>query len=637
MSFVRRFSTGMAIAGLGLLVAFSLLAGAATADAEEVPFEQCDRFETSLTKGDGSILIAALAGNYELCGGSTNPFAVNNVFLTQLEPDGSIDRDFGDKGIRSLGLDVEQAVVALLPAGPAQSVLATDRGLIKLRADGSLDPGFGEGGRVKVTATEVFGPRTISAAAIQDDGKIVVTASDPRFIPSEFGPVIVRFKENGEPDPTFGGDGIVNSPFIGDFYFFNMRDIAVDGEGRIVIAADAADPKPVVAIRLLPDGTPDPDYGTDGTGLARTEPSDDAIPSFSGDLRLFLGGDGAVRIYGTYQCLTYCKGNILWDLDPDGIQPVGSPRIIDEYSPDKFANASGIFQETPDGGLVSTSAPGRFDQRSFNVFKQFVGGSGGFEKTFKLSPFVGEVTSVSYAGGSVLAGGSAPGTPDGDQQMAVVKLDAMTGEPDPGFGTDGVVIVPQNECPYGEAPDRTGETPLAWARCRVKPPIIERKARFAKLRTRRPSLTGTVNLTRPPEMPAFMRQQASIRLPQRLKFARNGKAKIKASAMPSTNDPFSKPGKVKVRVRGRLITVDYVPAVSYIYDNEPGPPNESLRVSFKVPRGALRPVPRKARGSKFNVAVKATYLSVDGYPTFRAGEPRWFGGNSSSTRIKVKK
>ncbi|MBK8293878.1 MAG: hypothetical protein IPK93_03540 [Solirubrobacterales bacterium] len=585
MSFTRR---AIGSSTLILLFVSSGLAGAAMAKPAESPVP-CSRYEQSLTKGDGSILIAASAGNANLCSGSTNPEAVDHIYLAQLKADGSSDRNFADHGILNLAAD-QGGFVELLAAGSGEAVLVTDTGLTKLLPDGSFDPSFGQAGRVPFTGTDTFGNRQITAAAVQEDGKIVVAARDPRLILSPLGPVVARFEPDGAPDPAFGGDGVVNPPVVGDPAFFRMKDSALDGQNRIGIAADLGVANPIATIRLLPDSTPDPNYGTDNNGVARTTTSADSPPSFDGPLTLFADADGSVRLYGVYQCLTYCTGNILWELDPDGIQLPTSPRVIDQYSPGKFANGSGVFVETPDGGLVSTSAPGRFQETSFNVFKQFLDGPGGFEKVFTPSPFVGVVRSISYADGFLLAGGSAPDNPDRvGKYMAVVRLDAATGEPDPGFGTGGTAIVPPNECPYGDASPRAGEPPQAWKRCRVKRPKIAGKARLGHVNTRRPSLSGVVKLVNPPEAPRFVRQRVKLRLPKRLRPTRRAASKIKVNATVKSTDPTTRPDEVKVRVKRKTISIAYVPKAFTTGIFNTGPPNGSLRVRFKVRRGAFSP------------------------------------------------
>ena len=73
---------------------------------------------------------------------------------------------------------------------------------------------------------------------------------------------------DGEPDPTFDGDGrLASDPTA---YDERVTDIAIDAEGRIVVAYNATDPKVLgaskaVVSRYLPDGSIDSGFGGGGT------------------------------------------------------------------------------------------------------------------------------------------------------------------------------------------------------------------------------------------------------------------------------------------------------------------------------------------------------------------------------------
>src|SRR5690606_7272208 len=87
-----------------------------------------------------------------------------------------------------------------------------------------------------------------------------------------------------------GGSGhVVLSPS------FVARAVAVDGEGRILVAGhvDSAGQSDVVVARLLADGQPDPEFGTGGQRVV-------AVPgSIERARALALLDDGRIVVAGT--------------------------------------------------------------------------------------------------------------------------------------------------------------------------------------------------------------------------------------------------------------------------------------------------------------------------------------------------
>jgi uncharacterized delta-60 repeat protein len=147
---------------------------------------------------DGKIL---LAGG----GGSSNDF-----ILARLNIDGSLDSSFGANGKVSTdfgGFDAARAVAIesdgkVVAAGNGNNRFA----LARYNADGSLDSSFNGTGRVTTT----FTGQNIEAAnalALQDDGKIVAVGQAFLNFAGNF--VIARYNVNGSLDLGFGTGGKV--------------------------------------------------------------------------------------------------------------------------------------------------------------------------------------------------------------------------------------------------------------------------------------------------------------------------------------------------------------------------------------------------------------------------------------------
>src|SRR5215207_4120622 len=120
-------------------------------------------------------------------------------------------------------------------------------------APGDLDPSFGAGGKVVVP----FGDQPFGrGVAIQPDGRILVAGSGGD--PARF--TVSRLLADGALDSSFGAGGTVTSA-IGDFA--EARAVAVQPDGKIVAvgAAKGALNGDFAFVRYGAEGTPDPAFG----------------------------------------------------------------------------------------------------------------------------------------------------------------------------------------------------------------------------------------------------------------------------------------------------------------------------------------------------------------------------------------
>jgi uncharacterized delta-60 repeat protein len=112
----------------------------------------------------------------------------------------------------------------------------------------------------------VFVPGEAAAMVRQTDGKLVLGGwAKPGTDPFQFG--LVRMNEDGTPDATFDGDGIVISPFFGTHDL--VRTLALDDLStveieKIVVAGsvkpEGSSPEIFGVKRFLPGGSPDPEF-----------------------------------------------------------------------------------------------------------------------------------------------------------------------------------------------------------------------------------------------------------------------------------------------------------------------------------------------------------------------------------------
>ncbi len=214
---------------------------------------------------DGKILLA----------GSTDvPASGKRFALVRYNADGSLDAGFGSGGkvITSFGSQSDEAfamvvqpdgkiVVGGHTAGFGRGV---DFALARYNSDGSLDATFGNAGKVVTAIVGLDGRDSIYALALQTIGgqtHIVAAGGEGDFI-------VTRYKPNGDVDPTFGIgarlDGVFGS-IIGA-----ARAVMVTPDNRIVIAGHTMHDHAV--LQLTESGQRDPSFGG-GTGIVITRVS----------------------------------------------------------------------------------------------------------------------------------------------------------------------------------------------------------------------------------------------------------------------------------------------------------------------------------------------------------------------------
>ena len=176
--------------------------------------------------------------------------------------DGDLDPSFGHDGrvttpfaggssARAVAVQEDGMLVAAGVAGD-------EFGLARYEVDGQLDPLFGIGGKVATPIASAGGDEA-RALALQDDGMIVAAGSaDDREMFA-----VVRYGTDGTPDPGFGTGGVVTADLTSGFDIVN--GIGIQADGKIVVAGSVGTTRPKFAIlRLDAEGEPDPTFGDDG-------------------------------------------------------------------------------------------------------------------------------------------------------------------------------------------------------------------------------------------------------------------------------------------------------------------------------------------------------------------------------------
>ncbi len=199
----------------------------------------------------------------------------------------------------------------LLPNTPIR-ILA-----VRYLPDGDLDPDFGEGGQV------TFLPPVGNVWMAFD---VVITPSNKILIggradldPSDHDELLVmQLQEDGSFDPGFGQGGYVAFHPGSPFTDCSAYDIALQSDGRIVLAtkgvADEPGYVPFWSVRLLPDGTWDTSYG-DG-GLVKSQENGTYV------MKVAVGPNDEVLLVGSDAVVGSLQDLVTLQLDADGANVV---------------------------------------------------------------------------------------------------------------------------------------------------------------------------------------------------------------------------------------------------------------------------------------------------------------------------
>ncbi len=184
---------------------------------------------------DGKIVLAA----------RSDVGTAQRIALVRLRADGSLDPTFGSNGRVSAAGEARHQVlpfaVVRQPGGRLVVVgsdylndddylLSTSAlNLTGFRSDGVIDTSFGSSGTVKYTTGNGLGGLYVNATTLQADGKLLVALSSPNL---NFPDRVMRFAVDGEADAAFGNAGAFVS-----FGLSSIRAIAIQPDGDLVLGS----------------------------------------------------------------------------------------------------------------------------------------------------------------------------------------------------------------------------------------------------------------------------------------------------------------------------------------------------------------------------------------------------------------
>lgn len=252
-------------------------------------------------------------GKIVLAGTATDSGGHYDLLVVRLNADGSFDSSFGPGGkvVNQLGAGPNPTSVegglALQPDGKiVVAGEATDSAghyellVARLNADGSFDTSFGTGGKV-LTSVAPTTSADAYALALQPDGKIIVVGQGTDSA-GNYELLVARLNADGGFDSSFGTAGkVVTQLGASSSPYSNARGVALQPDGRIIIAGDATDSSGYdrfMVARLNADGSFDSSFGTAGKVVtqlgAGTSPSSSVFAlAVAPDGKLLVAGDAS--------------------------------------------------------------------------------------------------------------------------------------------------------------------------------------------------------------------------------------------------------------------------------------------------------------------------------------------------------
>lgn len=311
-----------------------------------------------IIQGDDRIVAA---GSILLSG--SGPPTRNDFALARYTSDGQLDPTFGGDGMVTTDFASSSMDDAgsLDLQGDGKIVVAgrssTQFGIARYNSDGSLDSGFGSGGKVTTDFPVSAGA---SGVAIQDDGNIVAIGVTVHGSSSDSNWALVRYLPNGLPDPRFGVAGKVVTD-MGSIWDV-ATDVAIDGEGRIVGAgwsygpgAGSGSEVKFALARYTTNGILDIGFGELGTVLSDIGPGNDHIHG------LAVQPDGKMVVAGCTDCFSSSNGTDFalarYDLDGNLDPSFGAAGIVMTDFASSYDAAADVAIQ-PDGRIVTAGVTG---------------------------------------------------------------------------------------------------------------------------------------------------------------------------------------------------------------------------------------------------------------------------------------
>ncbi len=356
-------------------------------------------------------------------------FALVFNLLNAQQPYGVLDYSFGTSGTVTTDLGGSDIIRGMVVQPDGKTVAVGGNILVRYLTDGTLDPSFGIGGIVSGQ------PFTLTSVALQANGNIVACGFAPGLNgQSDF--VVARFLSDGAPDLSFNATGRTMVSIAG-----NTEDIAtcvaLTPQGAILAGGHAKEPgehERFALLQCLPNGQPDPTFGTGGKLRTDVGASRDLAHALAvqTDGKIVLAGQAGNGSHWDFAAVRYTQhGALDANFGTNGRVFVGFPGNVDDY-------CHGVRIDVKNrivlGGKTGTNG-GNFNMAVVRLLTAgaldpaFGTGGRTVLNTPSLDDHAGAV--LLHPNGTIFLGGNA------DKRLVVAAFDTL-GVPDAAFGASGV-------------------------------------------------------------------------------------------------------------------------------------------------------------------------------------------------------
>lgn len=310
-------------------------------------------------------------------------------------------------------------------------------------SSGCLDLTFGTAGFAWTTVNNQTASGWAVDVAVQADGKIVVAADSANVENTSAGDFyVLRFNSDGSLDNTFGFEGVTRFSFTAAADNETPWALAIQADGKILVAGTFPDGNAGLA-RLNPSGTLDSTFGSGGKVTFQFAKRQSAVPR-----KIALHPDGRITIAGSSNGTSFSfarffsNGGIDTSLNGTGKFSVSIATK---------GNTGGLVDVVlqPDGKYVASGMNGATKGQSATWTLMRVNPNGGLDTTFGS----GGIATTQFGGtwsvarnlailpdGKILAGGDWLQSGTLGNQAYIFIRYKSNGQIDTTFGTSGKAV-----------------------------------------------------------------------------------------------------------------------------------------------------------------------------------------------------
>ncbi|MCP4352313.1 MAG: hypothetical protein GY795_43195, partial [Desulfobacterales bacterium] len=223
-------------------------------------------------QADGKIVAAGFSMSESVQDFAVMRYNSDGSLDTGFDGDGIVTTPVGTGNDAGIGLLI-QPDEKIVVTGISYNGTDNDFAVVRYNSDGSLDTSFGGDGTV--TTPVGSGEDMGCFAAVQSDGKIVLAGYSFNGSNDDF--AVVRYNTDGSLDTGFGTGGKLITPVgSGDDRSY---DVCIQSDGKIVITGESYNGSnyDFAVARYNSDGTLDTTFGNGGTVTADTKNADNGI------------------------------------------------------------------------------------------------------------------------------------------------------------------------------------------------------------------------------------------------------------------------------------------------------------------------------------------------------------------------